>query len=94
LIPSPALGTRPLEAAGRALELARLHGALDANRIKASLGESWRALLRRRTRALLLGPDHPEQWAVRIYARVKGVPVIRFTQPLPYHCLALLEEHQ
>lgn len=94
LIPSPALGTRPLEAAGRALALARLHGARDASRIKASLGESWRALLRRSTRALLLGPDHPEQWAISAFARAKGVPVIRFTDSLPYHCLALLEENQ
>lgn len=94
LMPSAALGTRPLEAASRALELARLHGARDANRIKASLGESWRALLRRRTRALLLGPDHPEQWAISTFAQSKGVPVIRFTESLPYHCLALLEENR
>jgi Phosphoribosyl transferase (PRTase)/PELOTA RNA binding domain len=91
---SVSAGVRPIDAAAQALELGRVHGVLNPQHVKPSLGEAWRTLLRRKPRALLLGPDHAEQTAIRAYAEHKNVPVLRFDLAMPYQVIALLGEHE
>jgi Phosphoribosyl transferase (PRTase)/PELOTA RNA binding domain len=84
-------GVRPINAAVQALELGLLHGTKNPHHVKPSLGEAWRTLLRRKPRALLLGPDHAEQTAIVAYAQHKNVPLIR-VEAMPYQAIALLGE--
>jgi Phosphoribosyl transferase (PRTase)/PELOTA RNA binding domain len=86
------LGVRPINAAEQALELGRTYGVLNPHHVKPSLGEAWRTLLRRKPRALLLGPEHGEQTAIAAYAQHKNVPLIRLYQAMPYQVIALLGE--
>jgi Phosphoribosyl transferase (PRTase)/PELOTA RNA binding domain len=89
---SSSLGVRPINAAAQALELGLLYGTKNPHHVKPSLGEAWRTLLRRKPRALLLGPDHAEQTAIVAYAQHKNVPLIRLDQTMPYQVIALLGE--
>jgi hypothetical protein len=91
---STAPGVRPINAAGQALELGRAHGVHNPHHVKPSLGEAWRTLLRRKPRALLLGPAHAEQTAIRAFAAHKNVPVHSFDQHIPYQVIALLGEDE
>jgi Phosphoribosyl transferase (PRTase)/PELOTA RNA binding domain len=87
------LGVRPINAAAQALELGLLHGTKNPHHVKPSLGEAWRTLLRRKPRALLLGPEHAEQTAILAYAQHNNVPLIR-VEAMPYQAIALLGEHE
>jgi Phosphoribosyl transferase (PRTase)/PELOTA RNA binding domain len=88
---SISLGVRPINSAAQALELGLLYGTKNPHHVKPSLGEAWRTLLRRKPRALLLGPDHAEQTAIVAYAQHKNVPLIR-VEAMPYQVIALLGE--
>jgi Phosphoribosyl transferase (PRTase)/PELOTA RNA binding domain len=90
---SISLGVRPINAAAQALELGLLHGTKNPHHVKPSLGEAWRTLLRRKPRALLLGPEHAEQTAILAYAQHKNVPLTR-VEAMPYQAIALLGEHE
>ena len=87
-------GIRPINAAKRALELGRAYGAQNPHHVKPSLGEAWRTLLRRQPRALLLGPEHAEQTAIRAFAEHKNVAVYSFDHTMPYQVIALLGEDE
>ena len=91
---SISLGVRPIDAANQALELGRTHGVDNPHHVKPSLGEAWRTLLRRKPRALLLGPEHAEQTAIRAFAEHKNVAVHSFDHAMPYQVIALLGEDE
>jgi hypothetical protein len=92
--PNIPLGVRPINAAGQALELGRAYGVHNPHHVKPSLGEAWRTLLRRKPRALLFGPAHAEQTAIRAFAAHKKVPVHSFDHAMPYQVIALLGERE
>lgn len=66
----------------------------DINRIKPSIGETTRVLLRRvPDRVLLADPESPETAHIRYLAAQKGVPVEAFAQ-MPYICCGLISNRK
>ena len=67
-------------------------GISDRNRIKPSIGETTRVLLRRvPDRILLREADHPDAAHIRLLAQEKGVPVTVYPE-MPYLCCGLIAD--
>lgn len=73
-------------------EIGAAFGVDDINRIKPSIGETTRVLLRRVPgRILLREPDHPDVEHITLLAREKNVPVTVYTD-MPYLCCGLIAD--
>lgn len=76
------------------LRIGERYGVNDINRIKPSIGETTRVLLRRvPDRVLLADPESPETAHIRYLAAQKGVPVEAFAQ-MPYVCCGLISNRK
>ena len=72
--------------------IAQAFGVSDLNRVKPSIGETTRVLLRRvPDRILLQQADHPDAAHILLLAREKGVPVSLCPQ-MPYLCCGLIAD--
>ena len=69
-------------------------GIADINRIKPSIGETTRVLLRRvPDRILLREPAHPDTEHIRLLAQEKGVPICVYPD-MPYLCCGLIADRR
>lgn len=67
-------------------------GVHDVNRIKPSIGETTRVLLRRvPDRVLVRASDHPDVEHITLLARERGVPVTVYPN-MPYLCCGLIAD--
>lgn len=92
----PALRARDRTPDWRGMAAVRRIGAAfgisDLNRIKPSIGETTRVLLRRvPDRILLREPDHPDAAHIRLLAEEKRVPVEIYPE-MPYLCCGLIAD--
>lgn len=94
----PALLSRDRTPDWRGMEVVRHIGAdfgiSDINRIKPSIGETTRVLLRRvPDRILLREEGHPGAAHILLLARERGVPVILYPH-MPYLCCGLIADRR
>ena len=77
-----------------AMRIGAAFGISDPNRIKPSIGETTRVLLRRvPDRVLVREPDHPDLAHILLLARERGVPVTCYPE-MPYLCCGLIADRR